>query len=144
MSNRLLRPLQLVKADLEEEASIAGIYMLEEQTLEERFGDSLYELEKAVEAELARQAREKATELDRQKQPNETKGNTEGIYEVRESASAPVVKPKPIADVSVASVYSKVSRDVYLESEDAIDRFIEALRNELKSHINQDKRVRIK
>ena len=32
LSNRLLRPLQLLKADLETETSIANIYMLQTQT----------------------------------------------------------------------------------------------------------------
>ncbi|MCK5893414.1 MAG: hypothetical protein KAG53_03155 [Endozoicomonadaceae bacterium] len=48
LSNRLLRPLQLVKTDIETEASIAGIYMLQTQTAAEKLDDGLHDLEQAV------------------------------------------------------------------------------------------------
>ena len=40
LSNKLLRPLQLLKADIEEETSLSTIYMLQTQTSVERFDEA--------------------------------------------------------------------------------------------------------
>ncbi|WP_353805433.1 hypothetical protein, partial [Acinetobacter baumannii] len=45
LSNKLLRPLQLLKADIEVETSLSTIYMLQTQTAVERFDEALYDLE---------------------------------------------------------------------------------------------------
>lgn len=62
LSNRLLRPLQLLKSDIESAASIAQIYLLQGDTANDREQESLDDLHREQEAEAERQraAREKA------------------------------------------------------------------------------------
>ena len=137
LSNHLLRPLQLVKADLEAEKSISGIYMLQTQTINERFDDALYELERVVHEEL-----EKRKKQEKQKQENT---NNDGETETNVTTEIPmVVKPKPIVEVDTASTFNKVSKNVYLESEEDIEQFVRALKDELIELIKNDKRVRIR
>jgi hypothetical protein len=139
LSNKLLRPLQLVKADLETETSISGIYMLQTETAVERLDDGLYELERAVQAELERR------ELEQQaKNATDTAKDNPPEKDDQVQPQAPVFKPKPVAEVVVSSVFNKVSDSVYLESESDIDRFVDALKSELKDAISNDKRVRIR
>ncbi len=148
LSNRLLRPLQLVKSELETETSISGIYMLQTQTAVEKLDDGLYELERAVQAEIERREKAERDELERKRKEdeenNKSGGNSE--REVREPAPkpAPVSKPKPVVEVMVSSVFNKVSDSVYLESEADITAFIDALKDELSAAIAQEKRVRIR
>lgn len=141
LSNRLLRPLQLVKADLETETSIAGIYMLQTETATERFDDGLYELERAVQAEIEhRDQAEKAASAEQ-----EDASSTEtGEPEEKKQAGPPVSKPKPVVAVNVSSIYNKACEGAYLETEESIDRFVDALKAELKSIISTEKRVRIR
>lgn len=139
LSNKLLRPLQLVKSDLETEASISGIYMLQTETAVERLDDGLYELERAVQAELERREREQQA-----KNTTDTTKDSPPEKDDQVQPQAPVVKPKPVAEVVVSSVFNKVSDSVYLESESDIDRFVDALKSELKDAISNDKRVRIR
>lgn len=141
LCNKLLRPLQLVKADLETETSISGIYMLQTETAGERLDDGLYELERAVQAEIERRAEEEPSA--KAKQDGSSSTDT-GEPNQEKPAEPPVVKPKPVVEVAVTSVFNKVSDSVYLESESDIDKFIEALQLELKAAIDSDKRVRIR
>lgn len=141
LSNRLLRPLQLVKADLETETSIAGIYMLQTETAAERLDDGLYELERAVQAELERRARaEQATQVTQEHLP--------GISAQRVAQAASpqpyVVKPKPVVEVNVSSIYNKTCEGAYLETEAAIDQFVDTLKAELKRILHSDKRIRLR
>ena len=145
LSNKLLRPLQLVKADLETETSISQIFMFQTQTAKERFDDGLYELEQAIDQEIERQKALKK----QQKKPEKAGGA--GTYPEHQPAQgapvkepAPVVKPKPILEVTSSSVFNKVSRNAYIETQDDVEQFIEALRQELKDAVSNDKRVRIR
>jgi len=141
LRNRLLRPLQLVKADLETETSIAGIYLLQAETARERFDDGLYELERAVQAEIERRA--KAEQAAKAKQDDSS--STDTFTPVPEKQpEPPVAKPKPVVEVNVSSVYNKACEGVYLETEESIDKFVEALKAELKSIVRNEKRVRIR
>lgn len=144
LSNRLLRPLQLVKADLETETSIANIYMLQTQTADERLQDGVFELERAIQAEAERQQKlqqEQAKAL----QPA---GSATGVKEDRAPAPVPTLKPiappKPVTEVAATSVFNKLGNGLYLESQNDIDRFIDAFKAELESAIKQEKRIRIR
>ena len=141
LSNRLLRPLQLVKADLETETSIAGIYMLQTETATERFDDGLYELERAVQVEIERRA--KAEQAVKAQQADPTGADTSKPVP-NTKPEPPVAKPKPVVEVNVSSVYNKTCEGVYLETEESIDQFVEALKAELKSIVRNEKRVRIR
>ena len=48
------------------------------------------------------------------------------------------------AGVDVASIYSKTSSSVYLETEESVDQFVDALKAELKKIVGDRKRVRIR
>lgn len=138
LSNRLLRPLQLVKTELETETSIAGIYLLQTETANERLDDSLYELERAVQKEVDR--REKAEEATPPTAGKQEDKDTPSL----EAKSPPIAKPVPVVEVNVSSVYTKVGEGVYLESEESVERFIKALEQELKRIVRDSKRVRIR
>lgn len=144
LSNRLLRPLQLVKADLETETSIANIYMLQTQTADERLNDGVFELERAIQAEAERQQKLQQEQVKVAQAAN-TAG---GVKEERAPALAPTPKPvappKPVVEVAATSVFNKLGNGLYLESQSDIDRFIEALKAELECAIQQDKRIRIR
>ena len=140
LANRLLRPLQLVKADLETETSIASIYMLQTQTVIERFDDGLYELERAVQAEVERREKEQQAKAEQEGATGTEAGNPD-----QEKQPEPqVAKPKLVVELDVATVYNKNCEGVYLESEEAIDQFVDALKAELKTLVRNDKRVRIR
>jgi hypothetical protein len=131
LSNRLLRPLQIIKADLESETSISGIYMLQTRTIIERLDDALFELERAVQAEAERQEIEKKRAQTTAPAPDKPKPK-------------PVIKPKPIVEVAVSSVFNKVSSSVYLESDEDIAVFLQALKQELEAVVHKQQRVRIR
>ncbi len=136
LSNKLLRPLQLLKTDIEVETSLSTIYMLQTQTAVERFDEALYELESEVQAEIQRQA--KAAQLAQSKAESVTNTATTSSPVTSTPAASPVqpvtavVPPKPVVEVDVASIYSKSSSSVYLETEESVDQFVDALKAELK------------
>jgi len=139
LSNRLLRPLQLLKAELETETSISGIYMIQTETVDERFDDGLYELERAVQVELEQRAK---AERARQEEAAEAGDSTSAP---KEAVSTPAVaKPKQIVEVNVTSVFNKASDSVYLDSEEGINHFVDVLKAELTELVRNDKRVRIR
>ena len=148
LSNKLLRPLQLLKADIEVESSLSTIYMLQTQTAVERFDEALYELEREVQAEIQRQT--KAAQLAQSKAENVTSTVTTASPATSTSAAIPiqhtiaVVAPKPVVEVDVVSIYNKTSSSVYLETEESVDQFVEALKAELKKIVSDKKRVRIR
>ena len=148
LSNKLLRPLQLLKADIEVESSLSTIYMLQTQTAVERFDEALYELESEVQAEIQRQA--KAAQLAQSKAESVTNTATTSSPVTSTPAVSPVqpatavVPPKPVVEVDVASIYSKTSSSVYLETEESVDQFVDALKAELKKIVSDKKRVRIR
>ena len=141
LSNQLFRPLQLVKSDLQSETSIAGIYMLQTETAAERLDDALYELEKAVQAEIDR--RERAEQAAQAKRADSS-GKGSFVSEPPPKREPLVAKPKPVVEVSVMAVYGKISDGAYLDTEESIDQFIDALKAELKGIVKNDKRVRIR
>ena len=148
LSNKLLRPLQLLKADIEVESSLSTIYMLQTQTAVERFDEALYELEREVQTEIQRQA--KAAQLAQSKAESVTNTATISSPVTSTPAASPVqpvtavVPPKPVVEVDVASIYSKTSSSVYLETEESVDQFVDALKAELKKIVGDKKRVRIR
>ncbi|QQT94938.1 BREX system P-loop protein BrxC [Acinetobacter johnsonii] len=147
LSNKLLRPLQLLKADIEAEGSLSTIYMLYSQTAVECFDDALYELEQEVQAEIQRQ---KAVELARIQAESQAKTATTDSPSSSEPVVVPpkptvaVEPPKPVVEVDVSNLYSKTSSSVYLETEESVDQFVEALKAELKKIVSDKKRVRIR
>ena len=148
LSNKLLRPLQLLKADIEVETSLSTIYMLQTQTSVERFDEALYELEREVQTEIQRQA--KAAQLAQSKAESVASSATTSSPATSAPAASPVqpvtavVPPKPVVEVDVASIYSKSSSSVYLETEESVDQFVDALKAELKKIVGDKKRVRIR
>lgn len=144
LSNKLLRPLQLLKTDIEVETSLSTIYMLQTQTSVERFDEALYELESEVQAEIQRQA--KAAQLAQSKAESVTTSSpaTSAPAAIPVQPVTAVVPPKPVVEVDVASIYSKSSSSVYLETEESVDQFVDALKAELKKIVGDKKRVRIR
>ena len=122
--------------------------MLQTQTAVERFDEALYELESEVQAEIQRQA--KAAQLAQSKAESVTNTATTSSPATSTPAASPVqpaiavVPPKPVVEVDVASIYSKSSSSVYLETEESVDQFVDALKAELKKIVSDKKRVRIR
>ena len=126
LSNQLLRPLQLLKQKLEDETNIAAIYMAQSQTAAEVLEEGLAQLEHAI--------RRAADWVQ--------KGGDDSNVDVKET---PVVTPpKLVAEISVSAVFNRVSSGVYMETQEDISSFIEALTDELETAIKQEKRVRIR
>jgi hypothetical protein len=148
LSNKLLRPLQLVKADLETETSIAGIYLLQNETAQDRFNEGLSALEYAVQKEIERLAK-----LDEQAKASSavstTKDDTEGKQEAANKsinvapAITQMIKPKLVIEVDVTRVFTQACKGAYIENEDELNIFINALKRELQQHISQEKRVKL-
>ena len=144
LSHRLLRPLQLIKAELESETSISAIYMLQAQTAGERLDDGLFELERAIQAEAERQhklAQELAKAADA---ANQDSRDEEERPIAPPPVAKPVVTPKPVVEVAATSVFNKLGNGIYLETQRDIESFIDALKAELEGVIKQDKRIRIR
>lgn len=144
LSNRLLRPLQLIKTEIEAETSIANIYLLQTETARDRLDEALYELETAIQAEAERQERETEALEDTATASTTEAINDEAPMFPPQVTKKPVARPKPIVEVSASSVFNRVSTGIYLESTEDIDRFVEALREELQSAVQQEKRVRLR
>lgn len=144
LSNRLLRPLQLVKADLETETSIANIYMLQTQTADERLNDGVFDLERAIQAEVERLQKLQEEQAKAAQAANTANGVKEDRAPALVPTSKPVAPPKPVVEVAATSVFNKLGNGLYLESQSDIDRFIDALKVELESAVKQDKRIRIR
>jgi hypothetical protein len=142
LSNKLLRPLQLVKSDIETETSISQIYMYQTQTSAERLDDSLFELDQAIEKEAQKQAQLRKQAEQEAKSQNYPTNEPSKPGEVKQPEA--VAKPKPVVEVSPASVFNKVSQSVYLETEADVAEYIEALKEELQQAIANDQRVRIR
>ncbi len=139
LSNKLLYPLQQVKADIDTETGISGIYMLQTETAEERLVDSMYELERAIQQSIDEANRKR--KIEEQKE-NYGKG---GQGDDTEKTPAPQPKPpKPVIEITASSVFNKVSTSVYLETQSDIDQFVEALKQELQDAVTNNKRVRIR
>ena len=170
LSNRLLRPLQLIKQDIEKEISVPQIFMLQSTTADDSVDEALEQLNKAVEAEqqkrkaalealkaadVSNSSEEKSSAANISAMNNTAAQNTAihgtadnttaggtGLAAVAESA--PLVKSRAIVDVSVNTVQRQVSKGVYLENTEDVKAFINALEKELTDAIASDKRVRLR
>ena len=138
LSNRLLRPLQLIKEELAEETGIAQIYMLQTQTAQDKLDDSLYGLERAIQEEAEKQAK---AQKDAQE---DSESNTDKPSQDNVPKPSPVSVPKPVVDISAAKVFGAIGSGVYLETEADVDQFVSELRKELETAIKQNKRVRLR
>jgi hypothetical protein len=138
LSNRLLRPLQLVREDLAGETGIAHIFMLQTQTAQEKLEDSLFELERAIQAEAEKQAE---TQRDA-KEAGES--HTDKPSQDTAPKPLPVTAPKPVIEVSATKVFGKLASGIYLEKQEDVDDFVSALKDELQTAIAAGKRVRLK
>lgn len=150
LSNKLLRPLQLLKDDLAVETSISGIYMLQTDTAVERLDDSIYELERAIvklqEEQAEAEKAEAAAKADGDNDADSVTADNGGDTAV---ASKPVVKPvqhvsKPVVELSPSEIYNQISTGLYLETEADVDHYVEQLQKQLKDIIASNKRVRIR
>ena len=105
-------------------------------------------MESDVQAEIQRQA--KAAQLAQSKAESVTNTAITSSPVTSAPAASPVqpvtavVPPKPVVEVDVASIYSKSSSSVYLETEESVDQFVDALKAELKKIVSDKKRVRIR
>ncbi|HIE4454606.1 TPA: BREX system P-loop protein BrxC [Pseudomonas aeruginosa] len=144
LSNRLLRPLQLLKAEAETETSLAHIYQLESQTAEERLQDGIFELERAIQAEVDRQQK---LQQQAEKAAQQTAQGSNQVKEERTPPPVPVkpvAPPKPVVEIAATSVFNKLGNGVYLEAQADVDRFLSALKAELDAQIQQGKRIRLR
>lgn len=140
LSNRLLRPLQLIKGDLEAETSIANIYLLQSETAKDRLEDGLYELERTVQAEAERQEKQAHAAIAE----SAPKAGPGAQASAPKAQPKPVTRLKPVVEVSVARLFSQISSGIYLESQEEVDRFVAAVKEELGAAVKQGKRVRVR
>ncbi|MFT6905280.1 MAG: hypothetical protein ACJAS1_001935 [Oleiphilaceae bacterium] len=148
LSNQLLRPLQLVKGDIKSQKSIPQILMLQADTANERLDDALAILNKAIEREQAK--REAAAKQPAQPSAPVTGQNAaipnanDAALEVKTPQPAPLVKPKPISEVSVTKVFNSVVNGAYIETPEQAQKFIDELKKQLESAVGKGTRVRIR
>jgi len=116
LSHRLLRPLQLLKADVEAESSLAQIYVLQSETLKETLDEGLAELGCAIAAESKSAPQDKARRAPEQ---------------------------KPVQNISATELASRSSGRMYLEEVQQVEKFIQTLSEELLAAIKAGKRIRI-
>ena len=57
---------------------------------------------------------------------------------------APVPMPKPVVEVSATKVFNTLASGIYLERQEDVDNFVNALKDELQTAIAAGKRVRLK
>ncbi|CAM4159940.1 BREX system P-loop protein BrxC [Vreelandella rituensis] len=146
LSNRLLHPLQQLKESINASVSIAQIYQLQTETAAEREEASL----DALHHEQADAAKRPQTVVSPpsggKKPPSSSPGfsppGDDELNVVREPG--PVSAPKPVANVSVTQVLGRVHEGVYLESQQEVDAFINALKDELNGAISANKRIRVR
>lgn len=137
LSSRLLRPLQLIKQELAEETGIAQIYMLQTQTAQDRLDDSLYELERAIQAEAEKRMNAHADVRDNRKSYSESPASD------NDPSPTPVQMPKAVVEVSATKVFAKLAKGVYLETQEDVEQFISSLQKELEAAVSLGKRVRL-
>ena len=136
LSNRLLRPLQLIKEELAKETGIATIFMLQTQTAQDKLDDSLFELEREIQAEAEKQA--KAKKDLQQDADSDISNPSEDIV------PKPIPMPRPVVEVSASKIFGKLASGIYLEKQEDVDQFVKALQDELQTAIAAGKRVRLK
>ena len=111
--------------------------MLQTQTAVERFDEALYELEREVQTEIQRQAKSGTTGSEQSRECNQHCNHHQPSYinTCCESGTACDSRSatETVVEVDVASIYSKTSSSVYLETEESVDQFVDALKAELKN-----------
>ena len=130
LSNQLLRPLQLLKADIEKQTSIATIHMTHSVTAMERFDESFDALNLAIKAEIESQKKPPAAP-----QPGDT---------TPRPAPLTVAEPKPVSVVEVTALLSQCGSGAFLEEEADVENFIDALKKRLLTDVRNGKRVRLR
>jgi hypothetical protein len=141
LSNDLLRPLQLVKTELQTETSIATIFMLQAKTADDHLDDALLKLETAVH-DHAKASAKPTSGAATAAYPTGTKAD--GSASTMSEPVGPPIKPRPIVEVNPTAVFSAQSGSAYLETEDDVRQFIQALEKALQGHIQAGERVRLR
>lgn len=145
LSNKLLRPLQLVKSDLEAEVSIPQIYLLQAEVANDCLDEALDLLNQAIEEEAANRAAEAKRLQDEAKKAETTQKTPEPTKpKPSKPEPAPLVKPKPIVDITVSKILEQVKEGAYLENSEDVQAFLSTLEKELTTAISSDKRIRIR
>lgn len=131
-SNKLLRPLQLVKQKLESEPSITQIYYLQTQEADELLTTSLDQLEQHLQ----------------QLKPSKAASSAQSIHEpsvtsVSVTATPKQPAPKSVVQISPSRIHSQLNNGVYLETEPEVQVFIQELQKKLLQEINNNNRIRI-
>ena len=166
LRNQLLRPLQLIKEELEVETSISHIFMLQTDTAKDRQDEALFALERAgteMAQRLERDRQEAIKAKQREKEQAAAELAKKAAAEAAKTGTTPppvvipdpeptpepepkpkVVAPKPSVEVEASAVFSKAVNSIYIESQADIDTFLAALKADLEAAVQQDKRVRIR
>jgi len=99
-------------------------------------------LERAIQLEAEKQAK---AQRDAQEEAGDYASKPAGIPSADTSAKpAPVPMPKPVVEVSATKVFNTLASGIYLEKQEDVDHFVNALKDELKTAIAAGKRVRLK
>jgi hypothetical protein len=97
------------------------------------------EIERRAKAvEQAEQAKESALSSANMLEPTQEEQAAPPVV------TKPVIKPKAVVEVNVSSIYNKSCEGAYLETEESVDQFVEALKTELKSIVHSEKRIRLR
>ncbi|WP_019570748.1 BREX system P-loop protein BrxC [Thioalkalivibrio sp. ALE11] len=149
LSNQLLRPLQLLKSDVESATSVAEIYLLRGETAAEREQESLDTLHRAQEEEARRQSAVGQGGSGQDGPVRTAKNGDDGagisaVPDQNEEASPAVTLPKPVVNVDVVEVLGRTHAGVYLETQNEVDGFLDALRRELEGAIEANRRIRLR
>lgn len=163
LSNRLLRPLQQVKSDLQNQASISHIFMLQTQTADEHLDEGLALLNNEITKEQQRRiAAEQGLALSEKAKSDQAAATSSPslVHGVNEkpamlnrqeptsapvmTAPAPLVKPQKVAEVSITQVYDSVLSSAYIETPEQAEQFINELKRQLNTAMKDGSRVRIK
>ena len=116
--------------------------MLQTQTAQEKLEDSLFELERAIQLEAEKQAK---SQRDAQEDAGDYANKPTGTPSADTSVKpAPVPMPKPVVEVSATKVFNTLASGIYLEKQEDVDTFLNALKDELQTAIAAGKRVRLK
>jgi hypothetical protein len=151
LSNRLLHPLQQLKASVNQSVSVAQIYQLQTETaveLEEESLDALHHAQaEAAKRQPPAPAGNTTTPAPTSENPKPAPQTAPGdkAYDPHTAtAPAAVNAPKPVARVRVSDVLSRVHSGVYLESQAEVDAFMDELRKELEGSLSAGKRVQVR
>lgn len=145
LSNRLLRPLQLLKTDIDTATSVAEIRMLQAETLDAKFDEAVDQLELVMQTEQERIARAEQAAFDAAQAAAAAELSGQTTVVVPPKVQPPVVtKTKPVVEVNAAEIYSKTCQGLYLDSDAAVEQFVDALKAELQRLVGNQNRVRIR